>query len=174
MQCREDPASDPGPAAAKYHPGMSDPTDTVFSKIIRGEIPAHKIYEDQHCIAILDINPLSEGHALVITKEPAPTMGDLSDDAAAGVGYALPRICRALQKVTECEAYNVLQNNGTDAGQSVFHVHFHIIPRFPGRGIPVSGKPDKENGPGLEMTWKPGTLTQDEAKEIGMQVKRLL
>lgn len=149
-------------------------SDTIFSKIIRGEIPAHKIYEDASCIAILDINPLSEGHALVIPKEPAATMAELSDDAAAGVGRVLPRLCRALAKITGCTAYNVLQNNGAEAGQSVDHVHFHIIPRFPGRGVPVLGKPDKDNGPGLEMSWNPGTLTPEEATEIGRQIKRLL
>jgi len=149
-------------------------SDSIFSQIIRGEIPAHKIYEDEHCIAILDINPLSEGHALVIPKEPAESLHELSDDAAAGVGRVLPRVCRALKKVTGCPAYNVLQNNGSEAGQAVMHVHFHVIPRFPGRGTPVQGKPDKDNGPGLEFSWNPGTLTPDEAKEIGMQIKRLL
>jgi len=149
-------------------------TDSIFSKIIRGEVPAHKIYEDDFVIAILDINPLSEGHALVIPKEPAETLGELSDDHAAAVGRVLPRICRALEKVTGCEAYNVLQNNGEDAGQLVPHVHFHVIPRFPGRGTPVHAKPDKLNGPGLEMTWNRGTLTPEEALEIGRQIKRLL
>lgn len=149
-------------------------TDSIFSKIIRGEVPAHKIYEDEFVIAILDINPLSEGHALVIPKEPAETLHELSDDHAAAVGRVLPRICRALKKITGCEAYNVLQNNGAGAGQLVPHVHFHVIPRFPGRGVPVHGKPDKDNGPGLEMTWNTGTLTQEEALEIGRQIKRLL
>jgi histidine triad (HIT) family protein len=149
-------------------------SDSVFSRIIRGEIPAHKIYEDAHCIAILDINPLSEGHALLIPKEPAATLDELSDDAAGAVGRVMPRLCRALKKITGCTAYNVLQNNGPEAGQSVFHVHFHIIPRFAGRGVPVKGRPDKENGPGLMMSWNTGTLTPDEAAEIGRQIKRLL
>ncbi len=149
-------------------------TDSIFSKIIRNEIPAHKIYEDDHVIAILDIGPLSEGHALVIPKEPATTIDELSDEFAAAVGRVLPRIVRALKRVTGASALNILQNNGTEAGQAVEHVHFHLIPRFPGRGIPVKGKPDKENGPGLEFTWHPGTLTQEEAVELGKQIKRLL
>lgn len=149
-------------------------SDSIFSQIIRNEIPAHRIYEDSHVIAILDINPLSEGHALVIPKEPAETLDELSDDAAAGLGKVLPRICRALKKISGCSAYNVLQNNTAEAGQAVPHVHFHIIPRFPGRGVPVQGKPDKENGPGLEFSWNPGTLTQDEAREFGKHIKRLL
>ncbi len=149
-------------------------SDSIFSKIIRGEIPAHKIYEDDHVIAILDIAPLSEGHALVIPKEPATTIDELSDEFAAGVGRVLPRIARALKRVTGADSINILQNNGSDAGQAVDHVHFHVIPRFKGRGIPVEGKPDKENGPGLEFDWNPGTLTQCEAVELGKQIKRLL
>ncbi len=149
-------------------------TDSIFSKIIRGEVPSHKIYEDDHVIAILDINPLSEGHALVIPKEPAETIDALSDEFAAAVGRVLPRITRALKKVTGATAVNILQNNGAAAGQAVPHVHFHVIPRFKGRGVPVQGKPDKDNGPGLEFSWKTGTLTLEEAQEIGKQIKRLL
>lgn len=149
-------------------------SDSIFSKIIRGEVDAHKIYEDERVIAILDIGPLSEGHALVIPKEPAATIDALSDESAGAVGRVLPRIARALKRVTDADAMNILQNNGSDAGQAVDHVHFHVIPRFKGRGVPVQGKPDKENGPGLEFSWNPGTLTQDEAVELGKRVKRLL
>lgn len=149
-------------------------TDSIFSKIIRGEIPSHKIYEDDFVIAILDIAPLSEGHALVIPKEPARTLDELSDDHAAALGRVLPRICRAIMKVTGAESYNILQNNGEPAGQAVHHVHFHIIPRYPERGENVQGKPDKDNGPGLRTTWSPGTLTQEEALELGKHIKRLL
>ncbi|MEX0876638.1 MAG: HIT family protein [Phycisphaerales bacterium] len=149
-------------------------TDSIFSKIIRGEVQAHKIYEDDFVIAILDIGPLSEGHTLVIPKEPAETIDQLSDDQAAAVGRVLPRIARALMKVTGAQAYNILQNNGEDAHQAVPHVHFHIIPRFKDRGENVKGKPDKENGPGLRMDWTPGTLTQEEAHDLGKHIKRLL
>ena len=149
-------------------------SDSIFSKIVRGEVDAHRIYEDEQVIAILDIGPLSEGHALVIPKEPAATIDALSDESAAAVGKVLPRITRALQRVTGASAVNILQNNGSDAGQAVDHVHFHVIPRFKGRGAPVQGKPDKDNGPGLEFSWNPGTLTQEEAVEIGKQIKRLL
>lgn len=149
-------------------------TDSIFSKIIRGEVPAHKVYEDDFVIAILDIGPLSEGHTLVIPKEPAQTLDELSDEHAAALGRVLPRIARAIKKVTGADAYNVLQNNGQDAGQAVPHVHFHIIPRFKGRGEAVQGKPDKDNGPGLRVTWNPGALTPDEAHELGKHIKRLL
>lgn len=139
-------------------------SDSIFSKIIRGEVPSHKIYEDDFVIAILDIGPLSEGHALVIPKEPAATIDELSDDHAAAVGRVLPRIVRAIKKVTGASAINILQNNGAQAGQAVDHVHFHIIPRYV----------DRADGVGLLVDWKPGTLSQDDALELGKQIKRLL
>jgi histidine triad (HIT) family protein len=103
--------------------------ETIFSKILRGEIPCHKVYEDERVLAFLDINPLSRGHVLVIPKEPAETLDRLSDDSAAALGRVLPRLCRALKRVTGVEAYNVLENNGAGAHQAVFHVHFHLIPK---------------------------------------------
>ncbi len=137
-------------------------SDSIFSKIIRQEIPAHRLYEDEHCIAILDIAPLSPGHTLVIPKEPAVTLDQLSDSAAAGLGRALPRISRAILKVTGATAYNVLQNNGPDASQSVPHVHFHIIPR----------SPDRAQGLGLQ--WKPTSQDAETLAELGRKIARLL
>jgi histidine triad (HIT) family protein len=121
---------------------------TIFSKIIRGEIPCHKVYEDDRVLAFLDVGPLSQGHTLVIPKEEAATLDALSDDSAAAIGRALPRLARAVMKATGATAYNILQNNGATAHQAVFHVHFHIIPRFETR-------PD---GAGLGIVWKPQKL----------------
>lgn len=103
--------------------------DTIFTKILRGDIPCHRVYEDEHVLAFLDVAPLSEGHTLLIPKEPAETLDALSDESAAAIGRVLPRLCRAVQRATGCRAYNVLQNNGSLAHQAVFHVHFHIIPK---------------------------------------------
>lgn len=103
--------------------------DTVFGRILRGEIPCHKVYEDDKVLAFLDINPLSEGHTLVIPKEPAEAMDRLSDESAAALGRVLPRLCRAVVAVTGVREYNVLENNGTGAHQAIAHVHFHIIPK---------------------------------------------
>jgi histidine triad (HIT) family protein len=117
--------------------------ETLFSKIIRGEVPCHKIYEDTHVLAFLDIQPLSPGHTLVIPKEEVATVELLSDDAAAAVGRVLPRISRAVLRATGAREFNILQNNGPGAHQAVFHVHFHIIPKLPdGRGLGVGWKPD--------------------------------
>jgi histidine triad (HIT) family protein len=125
--------------------------DTLFSKIISGAIPSHRVYEDEHVYSFLDIAPLAPGHTLVIPKEPARTLDELSDEAAAALGRALPRICRAVKRVTGAAAYNVLQNNEALAHQAVFHVHFHIIP-----------KPDEQRGLGLR--WLTGSLGPDAAE----------
>ena len=114
---------------------------TIFDKIIAGQIPCHKVYEDQHVLAFLDINPLSPGHTLVIPKEAKPTLGELSDDSAAAIGRVLPMLCRAVMKATGATEYNILQNNGPGAHQVVMHVHFHIIPKLPdGRGLGIGWK----------------------------------
>lgn len=101
---------------------------TIFSKILRGEIPCHKVYQDEHVLAFLDISPLSPGHTLVIPTEARAKLGELSDESAAAIGRVLPRICRAVCAAVCASDYNVLQNNGRGAHQVVDHVHFHIIP----------------------------------------------
>jgi histidine triad (HIT) family protein len=118
--------------------------ETVFGKIIRGEIPCNKVYEDEKVLAFLDINPLSEGHVLVVPKEAAETLDRLSDESAAALGRVLPRLCRAVVAVTGVKEYNVLENNGQGAHQAIAHVHFHIIPKPSPReglgiGWPVRG-----------------------------------
>jgi histidine triad (HIT) family protein len=134
--------------------------DTIFSKIIAGTIPCHRVYEDAHVLAFLDIAPLAPGHTLVIPKEPARTLDELSDEAAAALGRVLPRLCRAVKQVTGCAAYNVLQNNEALAHQAVFHVHFHIIP-----------KPDDARG--LGVRWLTGSLGAD-APELARAVAAAL
>ena len=104
-------------------------SDTIFGRIIAGSIPCHRVYEDALVLAFLDIAPLSRGHTLLVPKEPAATLDQLSDEAAAALGRVLPRICRAVIAVTGVQEYNVLQNNGSGAHQAVPHVHFHIIPK---------------------------------------------
>lgn len=133
---------------------------TIFSKIISGEIPCHRIYEDTHVIAFLDIGPLSVGHTLVVPKEAKAQLHELSDEGAAALGRVLPRICRAVMKATGTRSYNVLQNNGADASQLVMHVHFHIIP--------------KSDGGGLGLVWKPHKLDPDEGKRLAERIRSAL
>ncbi len=111
---------------------MSEKPETIFDKILAGEIPCHRLYEDEHVLAFLDVGPLSRGHTLVIPKERKAHLHELSDDAAAAIGRVLPRLSRAVLKATGASAYNVLQNNGVEAHQAVMHVHFHIIPKLDG------------------------------------------
>jgi histidine triad (HIT) family protein len=115
-------------------------TDTIFSRILRGEISCHRVYEDDKVLAFLDVGPLSRGHTLVIPKEAAATLDALSDESAAAIGRVLPRLSRAVLAATGATAYNVLQNNGTAAHQAVFHVHFHIIPKYPDAGLGIGWK----------------------------------
>jgi histidine triad (HIT) family protein len=133
--------------------------ETVFAKILRGEIPCHRVYEDDHVLAFLDVNPISRGHTLIIPKEPAETLDQLSDDAAAAIGRVLPRISRAVLAATGATTFNVLQNNGAGAHQAVLHVHFHIIPKH-------------ADGSGLGIGWKPGPLADgpELAKTIAAKV----
>ena len=132
-------------------------SETIFTRIIRGEIPCHRVYEDEHVLAFLDIAPLSPGHVLVVPKEPAETLDALSDDSAAAVGRVLPRIARAVMAVTGTRDYNVLQNNGVAAHQAVPHVHFHVIPK------PGSGR-------GLGVGWPAGPLDAEEGKRLAASV----
>ena len=125
---------------------------TVFDKIIAGEIPCYRIYEDEHVLAFLDIGPVADGHTLVVPKERVAYLHELSEASAAALGRVLPRLCRAVMKASGSDAYNVIQNNGSAANQAVFHVHFHIIPKLPGAG--------------LGLGWPAGTLDETRAREL--------
>ena len=131
--------------------------ETVFTKIIRGELPCHKVYEDDKVLAFLDINPLCEGHTLVIPKEQAATLDKLSDESSAAIGRVLPRLCRAVLAATGATEYNVLENNGPGAHQAVFHVHFHIIPKY-------------QDGRGLGVGWKPISLDAAKGKAMAQAI----
>jgi histidine triad (HIT) family protein len=127
-------------------------SETIFDKILAGEIPCHRVYEDEHVLAFLDIGPLSKGHTLIIPKERKPFVHQLSDETAAAIGRVLPRLCRAVMAATGASEYNILQNNGTNAHQVVMHVHFHIIPKL--------------GDAGLGIGWQPTSLGNDEAAEL--------
>lgn len=120
--------------------------DTIFGKILRGEIPCFKVYEDDLVLAFLDVNPLSKGHVLVIPKQIAATLDQLSDESGAAIGRVLPRLARAVMKASGATAYNVLQNNGSAAHQAVHHVHFHIIPKLGDDGLGIEWDAKKLDG----------------------------
>jgi histidine triad (HIT) family protein len=133
---------------------------TIFDRILDGEIPVYKVYEDDHVLAFLDIGPLSRGHTLVIPKERAERLHQLGDDSAAALGRVLPRICRAVAEVSGCADYNVLQNNGAAAHQAVGHVHFHVIPKTADGGLGVG--------------WRAGRLDEAEGRELAAALRAVL
>ena len=106
--------------------------DNIFAKILRGEIPSHKIFEDEATLAFLDVMPQAEGHTLVIPKEPAENILDLSASAAAHLVQTTQKIARAVKSAMGAPGLMIVQLNGSEAGQTVFHIHFHVIPRWSG------------------------------------------
>ena len=127
----------------------------VFCRIARSEIPSLKVLEDGEVLAFLDINPLAEGHVLIIPKAHRERLDEMTPDEVAAVTRHLPQLARAVVTATGSGAYNVLQNNGRAAQQSVGHVHFHIIPRRDGDALgyrwPASSYPP---GRGEELRQK--------------------
>ena len=115
--------------------------DNIFAKILRGEIPCHKIYEDEDTLAFLDIMPRAEGHALVITKEKARDLFDIKPEALARLMVVVQKLAPQIQEAMGAEGVLIQQFNGAAAGQTVFHLHVHIVPRNQGEALkPHAGK----------------------------------
>ncbi|MDE2135073.1 MAG: HIT family protein [Alphaproteobacteria bacterium] len=106
--------------------------DNIFAKIIRGEIPCVKVYEDARTLSFMDVMPQADGHMLVVPKEPAETIFDLSPEGMAAMMVTTQKVAKAVKKALACPGIMLVQLNGKPAGQSVFHVHFHIVPRSAG------------------------------------------
>jgi histidine triad (HIT) family protein len=111
---------------------MAYDTRNVFARILRGEIPAHKVYEDQHTLAFMDVMPQADGHVLVIPKVAAEDLFELPPDALAATILTTQRVARAVKKAFDAPGIMIAQLNGSAAGQSVFHIHFHVVPRHEG------------------------------------------
>ena len=131
---------------------------SIFSRIVAGEIPCHRVYEDEHVIAFLDIGPLSRGHVLVVPKEERAKLHELGEESAAALGRALRKVAAAVVRATGCADYNVLQNNGAAAHQAVMHVHFHVIPKH-------------ADGSGLGVGWRAGTLDLAQAPALAASIR---
>jgi len=104
----------------------------VFCKIVRGELPSVKVYEDEYVVAFLDINPANQGHTLVVPKRHVERLEELEPDEAQALLYAAARLAPAVLRAVGAEGYNVVMNIGAAAGQEISHLHLHIIPRFTG------------------------------------------
>lgn len=105
---------------------------SIFSKIVSGDIPALKIYEDQSTLAFMDISPASRGHTLVISKDEHADLYSIPLETLAAVTQTVQRVARGLRAALQPDGINIIQNNGAAAGQTVFHYHVHIIPRWEG------------------------------------------
>lgn len=132
-------------------------SECIFCKIAAGEIPSTTLYEDDDFRVILDIEPATKGHALILPKEHYADLYELNDEIAAKALVLAKKMTIALKDVLGCDGYNIVQNNGTVAGQTVFHFHMHLIPRY-------------END-GVKLGWAQGTLTDDVKEEILSKLK---
>ena len=117
----------------------------IFCKIANGEIPSKTLYEDERFRVILDISPASKGHAIILVKNHAANIFELADEDAREIFLVAKKVATAMEKVLQCDGVNILQNNGEVAGQTVFHLHMHIIPRYKGDSVNISWKPQDEN-----------------------------
>ena len=129
----------------------------IFCKIANGEIPAATLYEDENFRVILDLGPASKGHALILPKSHAANIYELSDEMAAKAMILAKKMATAMTAALKCDGFNIVQNNGECAGQTVFHFHMHLIPRY---------KNDKSG-----FGWKPGKLTDEDRDEILEKLK---
>ncbi len=120
-----------------------DPSN-VFAKILRGELPSHKLYEDDETVALMDIMPRGDGHCLVIPKKPSRNLLDVSPESLAAVGATTQKLARAVMKAFAADGVTVQQFNEQAGGQVVFHLHVHVIPRFEGVALkPHTGQMEK-------------------------------
>jgi len=136
---------------------MTAPTydpDNIFAKILRGDMPCHKIYEDEHNFGFMDIMPRGPGHCLVLPKAPVRNILDAGDDVLSDLYPAIARVARAARKAFEADGVTIQQFNEPAGGQVVFHMHVHVIPRFEGISL----------GPPASNMEKPETLAAHAAK----------
>ena len=130
----------------------------IFCKIINGEIPSHVLYEDDQFKVIIDVNPATKGHALILPKEHYANLYELPEETAADAMKLAQRMMRKMTEKLDCDGFNIVQNNGEAAGQTVFHFHMHLIPRYKNDGEIlkyIAGDPGQEE---LERIKK--TLTE--------------
>ncbi|MCX6015657.1 MAG: HIT family protein [Chloroflexales bacterium] len=133
---------------------------TIFTRIINGEIPAFKIFEDADTLAFLDIAPASPGHTLVICKNEVATLTELSDAQLLATARTTQRVATAIQQALQTDGINIIQNNGTAAGQEVFHYHVHIIPRW--------------NNDGVIRFWQQTAMSQAAFTEIVSKIRLMM
>lgn len=121
--------------------GQSYDDNNIFAKILRGEIPSHRVYEDDHTVAFMDVMPQAPGHLLVVPKSPSRNMLDADPAVLANTVQVVQKLARSAQEAFEADGITIMQFNEPAAGQTVFHLHFHVVPRHEGQPLkPHSGQ----------------------------------
>ncbi len=132
-------------------------TNCIFCKIANGEIPSFTIYEDDMFRVIFDLGPATKGHALILPKEHFKNIFELDDNYAKEVMLVAKKVSTAMRDVLKCDGFNILQNNEEIAGQTVFHFHIHLIPRY--------------NNDDVKLTWKPSELDKQSASDLANSIR---
>jgi len=135
--------------------GTNNLRETVFYKIIQGEMPCHKVYEDDTFLVILDIFPANLGHCLILPKTPAQDIFELDDKTAAGLVPLAKRVAAAVMAATGSDGVNIIQNNGAASGQVIFYYHMHVVPRYHDDKVQIShGSPKHSHDEFADMAVK--------------------
>ncbi|PKR78278.1 HIT family protein [Halalkalibacillus sediminis] len=134
-------------------------SDCVFCKILDGEIPSAKVYEDEHVYAFLDISQVTEGHTLVIPKKHCKDVFETDEETASNLFSAIPKIANAIKEAYQPQGMNILNNNGSFADQSVFHLHLHLLPRY-----------DENDGFKSNWTTHENEYTPEKLQEIASRI----
>ncbi len=131
--------------------------DCIFCKVLAGEIPSEPIYEDDHAIAVMDINPWTRGHAVVFPRRHAANLFEIEDDELQHVAVAAKRVATKMRDGLDCDGVNLLQSNGKAAWQTIFHLHVHVIPRY--------------DGDPLQLPVRPQQATPDELAAVAKEIR---
>ncbi|WP_418750170.1 HIT family protein [Frisingicoccus sp.] len=131
--------------------------DCIFCKIANGEIPASTVYEDDMFRVILDMSPATKGHALILPKKHMADIFEMDSETAEKAFVLVAKVAKGMKAALNCDGLNIVQNNGEVAGQTVFHFHMHIIPRY--------------EGDGQNINWVPGTSEAEERERVAQQIR---
>lgn len=134
-------------------------SDCLFCKIVNGEIPSTKVYEDEHTYAFMDIMPLTKGHTLLIPKQHCQDLFAMPEEVAANLYKAAPKVANAIKAAFNPKGMNTINNNGEFAGQTVFHYHLHFIPRY-------------DETDGLDVAWNSKTVEMSDIAAYGEEIKK--
>jgi histidine triad (HIT) family protein len=131
--------------------------DCIFCKVLAGEIPGERVYEDDHAVAVMDINPWTRGHAVVFPRKHAADLFEIEEDELEHVAVAAKRLATKMRATLGCDGVNLLQSNGRAAWQTIFHLHVHVIPRY--------------DGDPLQLPTRPQPATPDELAEVAGEIR---